>query len=108
MEDLIGGPLFHHLAAVHDHDPIGDFGNDTHVVGDENHRHAKLVLQEPDQSQDLRLNGDVERGRGLVGDEQTRLAGKCHRDHDPLSHAARQLMRVAVQDLRRLGNSHLL
>ena len=38
----------------------------------------------------------VERGRGLVEDEQRRVVGERHRDHHALLHAARQLMRVAL------------
>ena len=40
--------------------------------------------------------GDVERRRGFVGDEQLRCAGHRHRDHHPLAHAARELMRIVV------------
>jgi len=40
-------------------------------------------------------------GRRLIGDDERRIAGKCGRDHDPLAHAARQLVRVlAVRDAR--------
>ena len=47
------------------------------------------------QLEDLRLDGDVERGGRLVGDEQLRLAGQRHRDHHALAHAARELVRIA-------------
>ena len=46
------------------------------------------------QVEDLRLDGDVERGGRLVGDQQRRLAGQRHGDHRPLPHAARKLVRV--------------
>ncbi len=108
MEDAVGRALFHHLAAIHDHDPVGHLGDDAHVVGDEDHGHAHLVLQQSDQRQYLCLDGDVERGRGLVGDEQARLARERHRDHDPLPHAAGQLVRIAAEDLRRFGNANLI
>src|SRR5450755_2436697 len=42
------------------------------------------LLQIVDQVEDLLLDGDVERGGRLVGDEQLRLAGDRHRDHHPL------------------------
>ena len=41
------------------------------------------------------LHGDVERGRGLVGDQQLRLAGERDRDRDALAHAAGELVREA-------------
>ena len=39
-------------------------------MGDEQHRHVHLALQVLERLEDLRLDGDVERGRRLVGDEQ--------------------------------------
>ena len=36
-------------------------------------------------------------GRGLVRDEQLRLAGKGHGDHHPLGHAARHLVGVRLE-----------
>ena len=65
-------------------------------------------LQVGEQLQDLRLDGDVERGRRLVGDQQLRRAGERHRDHDALAHAAGELVRVGVEALRRGGDAHEL
>jgi hypothetical protein len=39
-------------------------------VGDEQHRHAVLGFSSRSNSQDLRLNGDIERRGRLVGDQQ--------------------------------------
>ena len=61
-----------------------------------------------DQRQDLRLDRHVERGRRLVGDQQRRAARQRHRDHHALAHAARQLVRIAVEHRARLRNAHLL
>ena len=47
--------------------------------------------------EDLRLDGDIERGRRLVGDEQTWVARQGEGDHRPLPHAARHLVRVVVE-----------
>ena len=82
--------------AVHDDHALRHLGHDPHVVGDEDHGHAVLLLQGADQAEDLRLDGHVERGRRLVGDQDLRAAGERHGDHDPLAHAARQLVRVLV------------
>ena len=57
-------------------------------------RSATSVAQ---QVEDLRLDRHVERRRRLVGDQQLRLAGERHRDHRPLAHAARELVRVVLQ-----------
>ena len=53
------------------------------------------------QPQDLRLDGDVERGRRLVGDQQRRAAHQRHGDHHALAQAAGKLMRVLREPRRR-------
>ena len=55
------------------------------------------LLQRAQQVEDLRLDGDVERGRRLVGDQQVRGAGQRHGDHHPLAHAARELVRIVAR-----------
>ena len=62
-------------------------------------------LEALEQLQDLRLGGDVERGRRLVGDQQLRLVGERHRDHRPLAHPAGELVRVVVDPARGLGHA---
>ena len=49
------------------------------------------------QLQDLRLDGDVERGGRLVGDQQRRPADQRHGDHRPLAQPARQLEGIALR-----------
>src|SRR6185437_1708542 len=83
-----------HLAAIHHDDSIRDFCNDTKVVRDEQHRHSKLLLQSLEQLEYLRLDRDVECGRRLVCDKQRRLQHEGHRNHYPLAHAARKLVRI--------------
>ena len=65
-------------------------------------------LQLFQQLKDLRLDGDVERGRRLVGDQQIRLVGERHGDHDALALAARQLMRIGVEPLLGIANADLV
>ena len=48
----------------------------------------------------LRLDRHVERGGRLVGDEHVGVVGDRHRDHRPLAHAARELVRVLLGALR--------
>ena len=57
------------------------------------------ALQLAHQVQDLRLDGHVQRRRRFVRDQQRRVVGQRHRDHHPLPHAARKLVRVIVQPL---------
>ena len=89
--------LLDDLAGVHDRHPVAHLGDDAEVVGDEDDRGAGLVAQVAHQVEDLGLDRHVERGRRLVGDEQLGLAGERHRDHHPLRHAARHLVRVGLR-----------
>ena len=61
---------------------------------DEENRHPEFALQIIQQLQNLRLHSDVERARGLVGDEKLRPAGERHRDHGPLTLTSGKLMRI--------------
>ncbi len=96
-----GGRLLDDAAAVHHHDAVGGLGDHAEVVGDEQHRHPDLVAQVAEQREYLRLDRHVERGRGLVGDEQLRVARERHRGHHALAHAARHLVRVVLDALLR-------
>ena len=91
-------------AGVHDGDAIGVTGHDTQVVGDEDDAHLVFVAQLVDEVEDLHLRRDVQGRRGLVRDEDARLAHEGHGDHDALAHAARELVRVVVDD--HLGARH--
>ncbi len=64
------------------------------------------VLELANERDDLRLDGHVERGRRLVGDEKLRLVGERHGDHHALAHAARQLVRIGAHALLGRRNAH--
>lgn len=96
LEDLPHRRVFVDAAVVHHHHFVGELADQLQVVADEQHRHAVLLLQAGQELQDLLLDGDVQRGGRLVGDQQLRLAGDGHRDHHPLLLAAGQLVRVAA------------
>src|SRR5262249_53032736 len=59
-----------------------------------------------EQLQNLRLNGHVERGGRLVGDQEVRIAGQRHGDHHALAHAARELMRIFLHASLGVGDVH--
>src|SRR5699024_10631117 len=69
-EDLLGGALLHHTAGIHDHHVVGHLGDDAQVVGDEHDGGVDLVLQMPQQVQHLGLDGHIQGGGGLVGDDE--------------------------------------
>ena len=98
-EDFEDGRVLDFFAAIHDEDLVGDFRDHAEVVGDEDDGHAAGVAELAEDFQDLRLDGNVERGRGFIGDEQLRIAREGHRDHDALLLSARHLVRVGVDAL---------
>ena len=87
-EQIVDVGLLDHPAGVHHDDPVGVLRDDAQVVRDEQDGRAGF-LQLAHQLEDLRLDGHVEGGRRLVGDQHLRVAGQRHRDHDALPHAAR-------------------
>ena len=84
------------LAEVHDHDAVRDVAHDVQVVRDEDVGQAELALQVLQEVENLSLHRDVERGHGLVADDQLRVDGERARDADPLPLAAGELVREAV------------
>ena len=75
-------------AGIHHRDLVGAAGDDAEIVGDQDHRHVAALLLARQQVEDLRLHGDVERRRRLVGDQELGLAGKRDGDGHALAHAA--------------------
>ena len=108
IEDLLDRTFLDDPARVHHDDPLAEAGDQSHVVRDQNDGGSHLAIELLEQLDDLRLHGDVEGGGGFVGDQQFRFVGQAHRDHGPLPHAPRELVRVILCALRRLGDPHLL
>ena len=103
-EECRHGGALDDAAGVHHHHIVGELGDDTEIVGDENDRGAGFLAQRAHQVEYLRLNGHVERGRGLISDQKLRLARERHRDHHPLPHAARKPVRIIAEALLRRRN----
>ena len=99
--ELLGRRELDDLAQVHHGDAVRDVADDAEVVGDEDVGQRELVLQVVEEVDDLRLDRDVERRDGLVGDDQARVERQGARDADALPLAARELVRVAVVVLGR-------
>ena len=76
------------------------------IMGDQQNRHAHLLLQSAQQVEHLGLNGHVERRGRLVCNQQAGLAGERDRDHDALFHAPGELERILVHPALRIGQSH--
>src|SRR6266567_7540437 len=104
--EQLGDRRFLHLAArIHHHDAFGDFGYHAEVVGDEDDGGTDPLLEVGHEIEDLRLDGDVERGGRLIRDQELRAAGERNGDHDALAHAAGQLVRILACAPARLGDA---
>ena len=99
------GACLDDLTGVHHDHVVGAAGDDAEVVGDEDHRHEALALLVFEQVEHLRLHGDVERGGGLVGEEELRAARERDRDAHALAQSARQLVRVLAHASLRIGDA---
>ena len=105
VEDLVDRSHLDLAACVHHHHPFGDSGDDAEVVRDQHDARVHPVLDALDHVEHLRLDRDVERGRRLIGDQHVGIVGDHHRDHRPLPHTARVLVRVLVVALRGVRNA---
>ena len=97
-----GPPLWKTSRAAHFHDRpayitatrSAHLRHHRQVMRDEQHRQTMSVPQLLQQFQNLRLDRDIERRRRFIGNQQSRTVHNRHRDHDPLPHPARKLVRI--------------
>ena len=107
VEDVAGPSELDDAPGVHHGHSIAELGDDPEIVRDEDECQARLPLDLLQEAQILRLDRDVERGRGLVGDQQARLAGDRDRAGDPLADATAHLVRIGVHPPLRIADLHL-
>jgi hypothetical protein len=77
--------LFDDASGVHDCNAIGELRDHAEIVGDEDHRGAAVAAALKQQLENLRLHGNVERGRRFVSDDEPGAQRERHRDHYALS-----------------------
>ena len=94
VEHALGRRQLDEPAAVHHGDPIADLPDQAQVVRDEEVGQAEPLLQIEQQVDHLRLDRDVERRDGLVGDDERRLERERAREPDALPLAAAELVRI--------------
>ena len=83
-------------------------GDDAEIMGDQEDGDAEIALQLDQEAEDLRLDGDIERGGRLVGNQQRRPAHQRHGDHDPLAQPAGELMRKLAEPFSGGGDADFL
>ena len=69
MKNVVLGAKFHQIAGIHHRNPVGDLRNYREIVRDEKHSQAELGAEFCQQVENLSLDGNIERGRGLVGNQ---------------------------------------
>jgi hypothetical protein len=97
LVDASCGPNLDQLPQVHDADPVSQVPHHRQVVRDDDVRQITFTLQPFHEVQDLRLNRNIQCRHWLVGDDQPRLDGQGAREANPLSLAARELVRVELK-----------
>ena len=99
LEDLGGRALLDDLAEVHDRDAVGHLAHGLEIVAYQQVAEVALALDAAQQTEDLPADGDVERGGGLVEQQDAGFDGQCPGDADALPLAAAELAGVTVKEL---------
>ncbi|MPM20519.1 hypothetical protein SDC9_66949 [bioreactor metagenome] len=88
---------FHNAAQIHHADAVADMPHHVKIVGNEQIGELQVPLKPHEKVENLRLNGDVQRGDRLVRHHEARLADQRAGNTDALPLPARKLVRVALQ-----------
>ena len=96
--------LLDQAARIEDADPIAHLADDAEVVADEEDRRVQLRLQGGYEVENLGLDRSIEACGWLVEDQESRIGRERHRDHNPLLHAAGELVGVAVHHGARISD----
>ncbi len=101
-EDLVRRSLLDDPAEVHDRGPVGQVFHDAEIVPDEEVRGPRRgrLLELEEEVENLRTNGNVERGDRFVENDELRLRGQSPGDGDPLALSARELPGATLCSLR--------
>ena len=83
---------------MHDQDLRAELPYHVEVMRDKEDRCAVLPIDLFQQLQNLRLDGHIQSGGGLVSQQQLGTRDDSGGDHDPLEHPARQLVGILVID----------
>lgn len=104
-EEITHIPVLDDTAGIeHDH-LVADLRDEPEAVRDEQDRTFDRAAQRLELGHDLRLDGNVEGGGRLVGDEQAWLAKQRHGDHDALPYAPGKLVGILTELLGGVGDA---
>ena len=94
IENIIHRSLFYHFTCIHNGYFVTDLSNNTKVMCDKDNTHVILLLKFFHQFENLCLDGYIQSGCRLIGDQKLRMANQTHCDHNPLTHTTGKFMRV--------------
>jgi len=97
VEERLNGCCLHDLAGVHHHHPVHILSHESQIVGDEKDGHPPRFLLSPKHVHQLTLDGDVQGGRGLVGDQKARAASQGDGDDYPLAHSTGEFVGIGAR-----------
>ena len=106
IENFLGCSNLHDFPGIHHGHPVRHSGHRSQIVGHKHRRRPQLLLNLPQQVQNLGLNGHVQCCGRLVGKENGRVPGQSHGQHAALAHAAGEIMWVKPHPLRGPLNAH--
>ncbi len=106
FQDARGCAGFQHFAVLHDNHAFGVARHHRQVVADHQHRRVVFAGQVHHQFQHVALHHGVQRGGGLVGNQQRRLQQHYRGQHHALAHAAGKLVRPSVHRPFRVADAH--
>ena len=101
------GNALHHLTAVHNSDIVCHLVDNAQIVGDEQNAGAVFPLQIIHQSQDLRLNGNIQCGGRFICNQQLGTACQRHGNHNTLTHTTGKLVRILFGNNLGIRNLYL-
>ena len=73
VKDLLNRALFDDLSRIHHEHPVTDFCDDAEVVSDQDNGSFEFPTKLVDELENLCLDGDIEGGGWLVGNQQRGL-----------------------------------
>ncbi len=103
---VAGGQRLDHAAGIHDQHAVAELRHQVQVVADEDQPHAAVADQPVHDVQHLGPDRHVQRAGRFVRDQDLRVGGQHHGDHDALTHAARHLVGIAVHDAFGVADLH--
>ena len=84
-KDLINSRFLDNSSGIHYAYSIGNFGNDSKIMRDQQHCQFARLAKAVEQFENLCLDGDIQRSGRFVCDQQFGIAREGHCDHNSLT-----------------------